>query len=157
MIRTFLLSAIAVGTLVGVANASPEQSRQIIKESITIEEARVTELEGMARNDDKLAHEIGKYVAIREKYASDAEASAKKFRDAAGGIWPHNSEADQARAALEKFASTMELFAKHDREQAARRKQAADILTEQARDAETGVKNHREHIAELKLKLGLLH
>jgi hypothetical protein len=142
--------------LAAVAHADPEASRQIIKESIRIEEARVTELEGMAHNDDKLAHEIMKFVAIREKYAADAAAMAQRFRDAAGGIWPHNSEADQARHALEKFASTMELFAKNDREQAAKRHQAADILTEQARGAETGVRNHREHIAELKLKLALL-
>lgn len=138
------------------AAADPGQTKQILKDSIKIEEARAKELDGLARNDEKLVKEIGKLVKVREKFAADAEARAKSFRDAAGGVWPHNTEADQARAALESFAKTYEEFAKHDREQAEKRKEAEAILVKQAEGAEAAAKRHREHVADLKQKLALL-
>jgi hypothetical protein len=142
-------------TFVSTASADPAEARAIIRAQIDIEETRAREMDGLAKNDDKLAKEIDKYVKVREQYAADAEARARRLHEIINGSWPRIGGADEARSALQRFARTWEEFAKHDREQARKRKQAEDILADQARDAIDAARQHREHVTELRLKLEL--
>jgi hypothetical protein len=156
IIRNVLCALVLVHPLARVAAADPALARDTIKESIKIEEDRAKELDGMAKHDETLAKDIDNLVKVRERFAADAEARAKKIRESLSGPWPANSEADKARKALEKFAAAYDEFAKHDHEQAAKRKQAADILAEQAREGAEAAKKHREHAGELRDRLKIM-
>jgi hypothetical protein len=151
-----IMFAVVPAIVMRAAAADPMVARETLREAIKIEDDRARELEGMAKHDEKLAHELDEYVKVRERYASEAAARASKLREALGGIWPNNSQADQARQALERFAKTYELFATNDREQATKRKQAEDILAAQAREGEEAVRKHRDNAAELREKLRLM-
>lgn len=154
--RFHLCAALVALTAAAPAFADSAMSRKILEEQLHSEQARLAELEGMARHDQEMAREIDRLVAVRNRFADEAEAKARRMRAELAGNWPHNSVADQWRAALTRFAQTSEEFARHDRQQATQRKQAETILADQAREAGQGIANHRRYIAEIEAKLGAL-
>jgi hypothetical protein len=144
------------GVGMGAARADPATSRRILEESLHTEQTREEELRGLAKHDRDLAKEIDRFVEVRRRYAEEAEARVKRMKDELNGIWPHNSMADQYRAALAQFVKTEEEFARNDRKQTEERKRAEDILLTQAKGAEEGAANHRRYEGELKSRLAAL-
>lgn len=131
--------------------ADKARARQVINEAIQIEQSRAQELARVAEQDSKIAHDLLEHVKYREEAAKAMDAKAADFRSAANVV-----DGDDKNALL-SFANEFTVFAKHDREFATQRRQAADILERQAADARHGVEDHRAHIEKLKARLAKLN
>jgi hypothetical protein len=138
---------ISLGSISGSAFADAPNPKKVLQEALKLQETRAKELAGVAKNDDKLAKEVEKYVDAREKAAAAMEAKAKEMHDAAA-VATGDDQKD-----LTDFANEMDTYAKHDHDMVAKRKEAMTILQDQAKGAEEGVKNHEASIAKIKAKL----
>ena len=126
------------------------RAREVINEAIQIEQSRAQELARVVDLEAKIARDLMEHVKYREEAACAMEAKANDFRAAA------NVVDGEDRNALLGFANDFSVFAKHDREFAAQRRQAADFLERQAADARHGVEDHRAHIEKLRARLARL-
>jgi len=121
--------------------------RRTIEEAIHLEEGRMKELETVAVNDDRLANELENGVKAREAGAAKWEAKEREFIEFAG------MSEGKDKAEFESLAREMRTFADHDRGLATARRQAMEILRNQARGAREGVENHKAHIDRMRARL----
>lgn len=150
-LATITAALISLAAISSPAFADPARIRKVLSESIKIEEDRAREMDGMAKNDAKLAADILRLVVVRERFAAAMEAKARDMRDAAAVT----QGPDQAT--LNNFAKEFETFAQHDRGQAEQRKQAGHILEEQARGGEEAARKHSDNVARLRERLANIH
>ena len=118
--------------------------RAIIEESIRQAEERTVELERIAQKDVQLARELREGARRRDAAAQVFDAKGIELAEIAAA-----SEGGDRRF-LEMLANEQRNFARKDREFAAERNRAAEILEHQARDAEEGIRFHREQLVRLR-------
>ena len=143
--RLTTLFAIVVAVLAFAPPARADHRiRRILEESVRIEEARAGELDHVAASDARQARELEEAAQHRESAAVAAEQRAASMREMAAESGDHH------RHVLEKFAGELLNFARADREEAAERRKAAEILVRSARRSEEGARFHREHVARMR-------
>jgi hypothetical protein len=126
------------------------KAKKTIQELIKFEGERMKELEGVAKNDQKMADDIEKGVKAREKGAATWDAKQKEFTEMAG----LSDGSDKTE--FENFAKEMDVFKQHDKDLADGRQKAATILHDQAKGAHDGAEAHKAHMEKLKAKLATI-
>jgi len=121
--------------------------RALIEENIRIEEGRTNDLNRLSATDARLAKEIMESARQRDAEAKIMADRADEMRQEASYAGPGE------KRELETFANELQLFSKHDRDQMAEKRQAADILDRQAKEAAQGVRDHRERIQRMRERL----
>jgi hypothetical protein len=134
----------------GDGGGNKDKAVVVLKMTIEMLEGRVRELEHTKEFDDREARELDRHAEGRERTANAMAARAKEYRDLAA-LFPAG---DTVRAELETIAKDLDIFAGKDREFAADRRKAAQILKAQAASAAEDIKADRAAIERYKQIIG---